>query len=110
MQWFTTTSHRRPAHAPIEWADLQTQEEELLAERLAGWGSRYPEVSVHKVVVADRPAHRLLTLAEKAQLLVLGSHPRSGLGGALRRSVSSTVVTAAHIPVIVAHEPSTTAN
>jgi nucleotide-binding universal stress UspA family protein len=93
----------RPAHAPIEWAEFQAQEEEVLAERLAGWASRYPDVSVHKVVVADRPAHRLLQLAEKAQLLVLGSHPRGGIAGALRRSVSSVVVAAAHTPVIVAH-------
>lgn len=94
----------RPAHAPIEWAEFQAHEEEVLGERLAGWGSRYPEVSVHKVVVADRPADRLIQLAEKAQLLVLGSHPRGRLAGALRRSVSSVVVTAARTPVIVAHE------
>ena len=94
----------RPAHAPIEWAQFQNREEAILSERLAGWGSRYPDVPVHKVVVADRPAHRLLQLAEKAQLLVLGSHPRSRLTGALRRSVSSAVVDAAHVPVIVVHE------
>ena len=95
----------RPAHAPIEWANLQAREEEVLAERLAGWASRYPEVSVQRIVMADRPVSRLLGLAETAQLLVLGRHTHRRLMGMLRGSVSSAVVNAAEIPVIVAHDP-----
>ena len=46
--------------APIEWRNIRDQEEEVLAERLAGWQDRYRDVAVRKVVVSDRPAPRLL--------------------------------------------------
>lgn len=98
-------SFGRPGHAPIEWANFQAEEEEILAERLAGWGARYPDVSVHRVVVADRPVHRLLEFAERAQLLVVGSHGHSRFTDVLHHSVSSAVATGAQIPVIVAHSP-----
>jgi nucleotide-binding universal stress UspA family protein len=34
----------------VEWSDLATQAEEALAERLAGWQERYPDVAVRRVV------------------------------------------------------------
>jgi len=95
----------RPGQAPIEWANLRVEEEEVLAERLSGWQSRYPDVVVHKIVVADRPAPRLLEQAETAQLIVVGSHGRGGFTGMLLGSVSRAVVNAAQIPVIIARLP-----
>ncbi len=91
--------------APIEWRNIEAREEEVLAERLCGWRERYPDVTVRKVVVCDRPALRLLELAGAAQLVVLGSHGRGGFPGMLLGSVSRTVVNSAHIPVIVARLP-----
>ncbi len=88
--------------APIEWANIKTAEEEVLAERLSGWRERYPDVVVRKVVVCDRPAPRLLELAATAQLVVVGSHGRGGFPGMLLGSVGSAVVNAAEVPVIVA--------
>lgn len=93
----------RPGHAPIEFAESRAHEEQILAERLAGWRSRYPDVPVHEVVVTDRPVPRLLEQAEAAQLLVLGGHSHGRLARMLLGSVSSAVVTAAHVPVIIAH-------
>lgn len=95
----------RPGQAPIEWANFQVREEEILAERLSGWQDRYPDVVVHKVVVCDRPAPRLLEQAETAQLVVVGSHGRGGFPGMLLGSVSSAVVNSAEIPVIIARMP-----
>jgi nucleotide-binding universal stress UspA family protein len=95
----------RVGWAPIEWCNIQVQEEELLAERLCGWTDRYPDVIVHKEVVCDQPALRLLKQAEKAQLLVVGSHGRGGFPGMLLGSVSTAVVNAARIPVIIARTP-----
>ena len=95
----------KPGQAPIEWANFQVREEEILAERLSGWQERYPDVVVHKVVVCDRPALRLPEQAETAQLVVVGSHGRGGFPGMLLGSVSSAVVNSAQIPVIIARMP-----
>jgi len=88
--------------APIEWRNIKDQEEELLAERLCGWQDRYPDVDVHRVVVCDFPAPRLLEQTETAQLVVVGSHGRGGFPGMLLGSVGRAVVNSARIPVIVA--------
>lgn len=91
--------------APIEWRNIEAREEEVLAERLCGWLDRYPDVDVHKVVVCDRPAYRLLEQTATAQLVVVGSHGRGGFPGMLLGSVSRAVVNSARIPVIVARTP-----
>ncbi len=91
--------------APIEWRNIEDQEKEVLAERLCGWHDRYPDVVVHKVVVCDQPAPRLLEQAQEAQLVVVGSHGRGGFPGMLLGSVSTAVVNSAQIPVIIARAP-----
>ena len=91
----------RPGHAPIEFANLRAEEEQVLNERLAGWTTRYPKVAVRKVVASERPVPGLLRWAEKAQLLVLGSHG-DRFADKLHRSVRSAVVAASQIPVIIA--------
>jgi nucleotide-binding universal stress UspA family protein len=93
--------------ADFSWPAMDTAffragAEETLAERLAGWRERFPDVSVRRVVTPDLPARHLLEEAESAQLLVVGSHGRGGFAGMVLGSVSSAVVQAAHTPVIVA--------
>lgn len=86
----------------LEWGVAEPRAHEALAERLAGWQERYPDVRVRRVVVLDRPAHHLLEQAETAQLVVVGSRGRGGFAGMLLGSVSTAVVHGARIPVIVA--------
>jgi nucleotide-binding universal stress UspA family protein len=95
--------------ADFSWPAMDTpffraQAEETLAERLAGWGDRYPDVSVRQVVTPDEPARHLVEEAESAQLVVVGSHGRGGFTGMLLGSVSSAAVHAARTPVIVARQ------
>ena len=87
------------------WAELRTVEDEVLAERLAGWGERYPDVSVRRVIARDEPARQLVDQSEAAQLVVLGSHGRGGFAGMLLGSISAAVVLMARVPVIVARQP-----
>ncbi|WP_407686871.1 universal stress protein [Mycobacterium sp. HUMS_1102779] len=86
----------------VDWAAVKEEAELSLAERLAGWQERYPDVTVHRLVECDRPAEQLIEKAEGAQLVVVGSHGRSGLTGMLLGSVSNAVLHSVRMPVIVA--------
>ena len=88
----------------IEWSAQQAVGEEALAERLAGWRERYPDVPVNPRIVFDRPARHLLDAAESSQLVVVGSHGRGGFSGMLLGSVGTAVAQAAGVPVIVARQ------
>lgn len=90
----------------LDWSAVEAAAQRGLAESLAGWQERYPEVTVHRLVVADLPARQLIEKAESAQLLVVGSHGRGGLSGMLLGSVSNSVLHAVRIPVIVARASS----
>ena len=87
------------------WPELKSIEDEALAERLAGWGERYPDVSVRRVVVREEPALPLVDQSQSAQLVVVGSHGRGGFAGMLLGSISAAVVMLARVPVIVARQP-----
>lgn len=84
------------------WTRLRAAADETLAERLGGWRERYPDVTVHRVIVTNRPAQHLVERSASAQLVVVGSHGRGGFAGMLLGSVGTAVVQAVRAPVIVA--------
>src|SRR4051794_16387627 len=57
-----------------EWDAQLSEEEEILAERLAGWHERYPDVVIRRRIEIGDPARWLIEASERAQLLVVGSH------------------------------------
>lgn len=85
----------------MDWHERESQGQEVLAERLAGWQEQYPDVRVKRSLVCDQPARWLLDESEHAQLVVVGSRGRGGFPGMLLGSVSSAVAQSARVPVII---------
>ena len=88
----------------INWDAQLSEQEETLAERLAGWKERYPDVGISRRIEIGEPAGGLIEASELAQLIVVGSHGRGGFTGMLLGSVGAAVVNRARIPVIVARQ------
>ena len=87
-----------------KWDAQLSEEEETLAERLAGWHERYPDVGIRRIVEIGDPARRLIEASERAQLLVVGSHGCSRARGMLLGAVGAAVVNKSRIPVLVARQ------
>ena len=85
----------------MDWRTYRDEGAELLGERLAGWGERYPDVQVHRRLVCDVPDRWLVDESKNAQLVVLGSGGRGGYAGMHWGSVTCAVVRSARVPVIV---------
>ncbi|HET6504372.1 MAG TPA: universal stress protein [Amycolatopsis sp.] len=89
------------ARSKLDRPAVEQHEHELLGQRLAGWQEKYPDVTVRRLVVRGRPGDELLSVADRAQLLVVGSRGRGGLTGMLLGSTSQAVMSYALCPVVV---------
>lgn len=89
-----------------DWRESRGLAERLVAESLAGAQSRHPSVTVRSEVTLDRPVRTLLEHAEDAALLVVGSHGRGAIRGALLGSVSHAMIYHAPCPVAVLRDDS----
>lgn len=88
------------------WSAIQTAEEAVLSEQLAGWIEQYPDVPVQRIVRRDRPVRVLSEFSEQAQLLVVGSRGRGGFRGMLLGSTSAALMSTADCPVLIVRKKS----
>jgi len=86
----------------VDWNAIDAREREVLAERLAGWEEKFPDVVVRRVVTRGRPVSALLEHSTDAQLLVVGSRGHGGLTGMLLGSTSQALIYHATCPLLVA--------
>ena len=101
---------RRRAGSSAQPADPRDAAIRMLAESVAGWQERYPQVDVVHQVVRGQPVHVLAGAAERSLSLVVGSRGLGGLSGLLLGSVSRALMHRAPCPlVIVPHHAMTTA-
>ena len=90
------------ALAPVmDWDAATAEEDALLAERLAGWEQKHPEVAVRRTVVRNGAVRSLVAASREAQLVVVGSRGRGNATGLLLGSVSHGVLHASHCPVAI---------
>lgn len=104
--WTAPTSVAPGEMLPLIYdVDLIDQEEtRLLAELLAGWREKYPDVHVQQHVTHARATRTLVEESETAELVVVGSRGRGGIRGLLLGSVSQTLVYHASCPVAIVRE------
>ncbi|WP_433663223.1 universal stress protein [Nocardia sp. CA-128927] len=85
-------------------ADIENAEHALLAERLAGWQEKYPDVRVTRQIHPGGPVRPLMDLSGSAQLIVVGTRGHGAFTGLLLGSTSNFLVQHAHCPVLVTHQ------
>ena len=92
----------RRHYDPIE---AQDEADRLLAEAVAGWQEKYPEVElVRRAVHTVNPVRTLIEESGNAELLVVGARGRGTVASLLLGSVSDGVVHHARVPVAVVHD------
>lgn len=83
--------------------DAQIAGQTIIAEQLAGWQEKFPDVRVVRKVYLFGPRRALIDWSGSAQLVVVGSRGRGGFRGLLLGSTSNALVQRAHCPVMVVH-------
>ncbi|MFC4948667.1 universal stress protein [Pseudonocardia sp. GCM10023141] len=89
------------ASVMVSWPAIEAEESARLSERLARWSEKFPDVALERQITRDNPAHSLLRLAARAQLIVVGSRGRGDFAGVVLGSVSNALLHKAPCPVAV---------
>lgn len=84
---------------------VATDQERVLAEALAGYQSKYPDVEVRRRTVHGDPTRNLLEASHGAVLTVVGSRGRGGFRGLLLGSVGHALLHHAGSPVTIVRTP-----
>ena len=84
-----------------QWRAVEERQRLAVAETMAGWTERYPDVTVNVHIEHSRPIDAITAASEGASLVVVGARGRGGFRGLLLGSVSHGVLHRAHCPVAV---------
>ena len=87
----------------VDWQQFAQEEQALVAESLAGWRNKYPDVDVRRQSVRGLPVEALVRQSESACLVVVGTRGRGGFAGLLLGSVSQGVLHRSQCPVAIVH-------
>jgi nucleotide-binding universal stress UspA family protein len=101
---------RHPVISPVEGVVPPEPEryQEELTEKLRGMRAQAPDVPVeHQLLFVADPAAEILRVARQlgSDLIVMGTHGRTGLGRLLMGSVATQVVRRASCPVVTVKVP-----
>jgi nucleotide-binding universal stress UspA family protein len=87
-----------------DMTEARQEADRVLAEQLAGWPEKYPDIAViRRAVHSLDPARTLMDQAYHAALLVVGPRGHHTIAELLLGSVSAAVVRHCPVPVAVAH-------
>lgn len=92
--WTDPDDHQDP--------EMDALDDYVLAESLAGWQERYPNVRIDREVVHDRPERSLLDWSTGTQLLVVGTRGRGGFAGKVFGSTSQSLLLSVSTPIMIA--------
>jgi nucleotide-binding universal stress UspA family protein len=91
--------------ADIDLPDPAAAERARLAEQLAPWRAKYPDVPVEVVLTRESAASALVEASARAQLVVVGSRGRGAIAGALLGSTGLQLLHHADCPVYLVRPP-----
>jgi nucleotide-binding universal stress UspA family protein len=72
-----------------------------VAEELAGWAERHPDISISRVFEHGHPVGALVEHSADSDLLVVGTRGGGGIHGLILGSVARAVVAGSHCPVML---------
>ena len=103
--WDTPLFHQFGRAAPVvepeTFEKFQHEERQALAEIIAGWSTKYPDVDVREGAIPGDKATLVVGASAGAALLVVGAHQRKIPGSLALGAVTHAAVHHAHCPVAV---------
>ena len=85
----------------VDWKEHEAHQSEVLAEILASWDDKFPDVEVTRHVERGSARGVLLRHSEEAQLVAVGSHGRRPVLAALLGSTTQNLLHHAVCPILI---------
>ncbi|MCX5042733.1 universal stress protein [Aldersonia sp. NBC_00410] len=88
----------------VNWSSHEQRETAVMSEALAGWGEKFPDVDVERFIERGSARGALLRHSTQAQLVVVGSHGRTPIMGALLGSTTQNLMHHSRCPVLICRD------